>query len=133
MRAAGVLDVLDVEFGACVPRAERFAFSSFRLRLSSFACSLQTSDSTKPWSVSSPSQICCLLGMSDILRDRRAGFMSVLGDHARKRKKSDIPVDHLVDDIRVTKEWHHGQQFLKHSTEDLVLFSDRERGSQPAL
>ena len=71
--AAGVLDALDVELCACVPRAKRFTFTSLRLRLSSLSCSLQISDFTKPWSVSSPSQMCCLLGMSDILRNRRAG------------------------------------------------------------
>lgn len=80
--AAVVLDALDAFDVVRVLRAERFAFSSLRLRLSKLACSLQISEFTKPWSVSSPSQMCCLLGISDILRNRRReGVMSALGNN----------------------------------------------------
>ena len=50
-----------------------------------------------------------------------------------KKAKRDVPVEHLVDNIGGTKEWHHGQQLFKHGTEDLVVFANRERGSEPAL
>jgi hypothetical protein len=79
--AVAVFDVLDVEFGTFAPRAERFAF----LRLSSLAFSLQISDLTKPWSVSRPSQMCDLLGISDILRNRR-GVVLALGSTQGKAK-----------------------------------------------
>ena len=53
--------------------------------------------------------------------------------HAGKGPTRDVPTEHLVDNTRVTDEWHHDHQLLVHGAEDLVRLANRERSSEPAL